>query len=40
MLCSYNLSSTADFPTRTQNESSTAIDNTFIGTLKIIVFLH
>jgi hypothetical protein len=28
----YNLSSRADFPTRIQNNSATAIDNIFIGT--------
>jgi endonuclease/exonuclease/phosphatase family metal-dependent hydrolase len=33
MLISYNLTSIADFPTRVQNNSCTAIDNIFINTL-------
>jgi hypothetical protein len=37
MLLSYNLPSIVNFPTRTQNKSSTAIGNIFIGTYKITV---
>ena len=35
MLLCYNLPSIVNFPTRTQNKSSTAIDNIFIDTYKI-----
>jgi hypothetical protein len=35
VLLSYNLPSIVNFPTRTQNKSSTAIDNIFIDTYKI-----
>jgi len=35
MLLSYNLPSIVNFPTRTQNKSSTAIDNILIDTYKI-----
>lgn len=35
LLLSYNLPSIVNFPTRTQNKSSTAIDNIFIDTYKI-----
>ena len=35
MLLSYNLPSVVNFPTRTQNKSSTTINNIFIGTYKI-----
>jgi hypothetical protein len=36
MLLSYNLSATVHFPTRTKNQSSTAIDNIFIDIYKFI----
>jgi hypothetical protein len=36
MLLSYNLSATVHFPTRNQNQSSTAIDNIFIDIYKFI----
>jgi len=35
VLCLYNLSAIADYPTRIQNKSSMVIDNICIGTLKI-----
>ena len=36
MLLTYNLSATLQFPTRTQSHSSTATDNLFIDTYKLL----